>query len=149
MQKSIALSSGEAELVAQVSGIIDGLGIRNLLREFGADFKLRSFCDSSAARGILNRSGAGRIKHLELHHLWVQGFVQAGEVTINWIPRQQSPSDGLTHGSSAADFWRNMKGLQLQFPMFPSIPTTALIAWPRGGVGHLHTDPLAVHISAR
>ena len=54
MQKSMALSSGEGELVAQVSGIIDGLGVRNLIGELGGSLKIRSFCDSSAARGILS-----------------------------------------------------------------------------------------------
>ena len=39
LQKSIALSSGEAELSAQVGGLTtDGLGIKNLFREFGLTF---------------------------------------------------------------------------------------------------------------
>ena len=40
LQKSIALSSGEAELSAQVGGLTGGLGIKNLFREFGLTFFL-------------------------------------------------------------------------------------------------------------
>ena len=63
LQKSIALSSGEAELSAQVGGT-DGLGIKNLFREFGPTLSLRSCCDSSAARGVLSRLGDWQVKAL-------------------------------------------------------------------------------------
>ena len=51
-QKNIALSSGEAELSAQVCGVSEALGIANLLHEWKMTIKVKSFCDSSAARGI-------------------------------------------------------------------------------------------------
>ena len=66
-QKSVALSSGEAELAAQVAGISEGLGVKLVLRELGWCMDLRSFCDSSAARGVLQRAGAGRLKHFRLN----------------------------------------------------------------------------------
>ena len=47
LQKSIALSSGEAEMVAQVGGISEGLGICNLYRELGIQLDIISRCDSS------------------------------------------------------------------------------------------------------
>ena len=133
LQKSVALSSGEAELVAQTSGIADALGVRNLLFEFGFSCGVTSLCDSSAARGILNRSGVGRIKHLELRHLWVQGFVQTGVVHVRWIPRAQNPADVLTHATSAVEFWKHMSELQLQFPS-AQFPATALQCVAEGGV---------------
>ena len=55
------------------------------------------------------------MKHLEVRHLWVQGYVQAGDVTIKWIPRHQNPTDGLTHATTSGDFWRRMRGLNLEF----------------------------------
>lgn len=32
--------------------------------------------DSSAAKGILQRSGSGKIQHLEVRQLWAQDLVQ-------------------------------------------------------------------------
>ena len=87
-----------------------------MLLEFGKPLGITSLCDSSAAKGILCRSGVGRIKHLEVRHLWVQGFVREGVVSIKWIPRAQNPADGLTHATSRADFCKYMDGLCLQFP---------------------------------
>ena len=51
MQKCIALSSGEAELNAQVLGVTEGLEMHNVLEEMGISTDLESRCDSSAARG--------------------------------------------------------------------------------------------------
>ena len=42
MQKCIALSSGEAELNAQVLGISEGLGTQNVLLEMGVSAGLES-----------------------------------------------------------------------------------------------------------
>ena len=127
MQKSIALSSGEAELVAQTSAICEGLALGNLLGEFGWKMHISSKCDSSAARGILSRIGVGRIKHLEIRHLWVQDLVQNGQVTVSWIPRARNPADSLTHVS--AEFATHMQNLSLQF-----CTDSALSAMSEGGV---------------
>ena len=75
LQKSVALSSGEAELTAQVSGLAEGLGIRSVLSELGVAVRVAGECDSSAARGVLSRIGSGKIRHLEVKHLWVQEWV--------------------------------------------------------------------------
>ena len=56
-QKSVALTSGEAELGAQVAGVAGGLSLQTLFAEFGLRSGLHSLCHSSAARGIMNRSG--------------------------------------------------------------------------------------------
>ena len=113
MQKATALSSAEAELVAQSGAISEALAVRNMLQEFQISLGLTSKCDSSAARGIMSRQGAGRVKHLEVRHLWMQELVESGAVVIQWIPRKMNPSDSLTHVSS--DFHSHMADLQLQF----------------------------------
>ena len=115
LQKSVALSSGEAELSAQVGGLTDVLGIKHLFREFGMNLSVRSCCDSSAARGVLTRLGTGKLRHLELKHLWVQEVVARKEVEIHWISRQRNPADVLTHQSSLAEFRRCLRQLGFEF----------------------------------
>ena len=131
LQKSVALSSGEAELSAQVGGITDALGIKHRFREFGIYLSVRSCCDSSAARGVLTRLGTGKLRHLELKHLWVPGrWLQGNRLKIHWISRQRNPADVLTHQSSLADFRRCLRLLVL---------SSGQIFWentcPREGVG--------------
>ena len=91
------------------------LGIEHLFREFGMNLSVWSCCDSSAARGVLTRLGTGKLRHLELKHLWVQEVVARKEVEIHWISRQRNPADVLTHQSSLAEFRRCLRQLGLEF----------------------------------
>ena len=131
LQKVLALSSGEAELCAQSAGIADALGVRNLLEEFSIVLPIVGKCDSAAARGIVNRTGVGRMKHLELKQLWVQGYVRRKLVQVEWVPRKENPADALTHVS--AELFGHMGRLQ-QF--FPAADPEGVIA-SEGGVGNL------------
>ena len=73
-QRSISLSTAEAEFNAATSTMCDALYIRNILAGLLPDEKvyLRLLCDSAAARGIIAKSGVGRIKHLDGKMLWLQ-----------------------------------------------------------------------------
>eukprot|EP00975_Prorocentrum_lima_P052722 11050623-Prorocentrum_lima.AAC.1 len=51
-QKTIALSSGEAELAGIVKGSAEGMGLVSVARDLGIDTGLRVRADSSAAIGI-------------------------------------------------------------------------------------------------
>ena len=98
----MALSSGEAELNAQVMGMSEGLGVSGVCEEWCLGSELACFCDSSAARGIASRAGVGRMKHLEVRQLWVQEKVREGRVTVSWLSRCQNSADVLTHPCSAS-----------------------------------------------
>ncbi|CAE7239270.1 unnamed protein product [Symbiodinium sp. CCMP2592] len=76
-QKSIALSSGESEYASAVSGTCDQVFIRNAV-EFVLGTKVEShlLLDSAAARGVIARQGAGRIRHLEAKMLWLQQYAR-------------------------------------------------------------------------
>ena len=56
--------------------------------------------DASACKGMLLRHGTGKVKHLAVKQLWAQECVRAYDVTILKIPREQNPSDVLTHSVS-------------------------------------------------
>ena len=53
--------------------------------------------DSSAAKGTVSRIGSGRMKHVEANHLWIQEKCANGSLIFNKIPRDENPSDCLTH----------------------------------------------------
>ena len=71
-QKTVALSSGEAEMIAVVKGVSEGLGVKALAADWGNKYKLVGLCDSSAAMGIVARKGVGKIRHLDVGMMWVQ-----------------------------------------------------------------------------
>ena len=73
-----ALSSGEAEFVAQVKSGSIALGIQSLAKDLGEEVSLELGADSSAAKGVLGRLGLGKIRHLETGSLWILHFVDRG-----------------------------------------------------------------------
>ena len=111
MQSNVALSSGEAELSAQVKGVSEGLCVRNVAKDLGVELRLRTHADSSAARGILNRVGVGKLKHLEVKHLWVQDLVKTKQVESVKVSRLSNPSDILTHPCSVQDMRAHLRNL--------------------------------------
>ncbi len=74
-QGAVALSSAEAEFYAMIEAVIRGKGI--LMQEIGfvATERIQLFTDSSAAKSFVSRTGLGRMKHLEIRDLWLQGEV--------------------------------------------------------------------------
>ena len=97
-QKTVALSSGEAEYLAMVKGGSIGLGIRSMLGDFNIEMitKLIIKVDSTAAIGIANRRGLGKIRHIDVADLWLQDRVYRGEMTIAKVPGEANLVDGLT-----------------------------------------------------
>ena len=52
--------------------------------------------DSSAAKSITARRGAGRVRRTEVRELWVQDRVAKGELKIVKVKGEESVADGLT-----------------------------------------------------
>ena len=116
-QKSIALSSCEAELVAATIGAAEGILLfstmkiklyvcllipqkfnRILIREvlkfvLNKEVHLDVRMDSSSAKQWLQRSGIGRLKHLAARSLWLQNAVKEKELFLKAIPTQFNLGD--------------------------------------------------------
>ena len=95
-QKTITLSSGEAELGGVVKAAAEGIGLQSLAQDLGLDFSLQLYADSSAAIGICRRSGIGRVRHLAVGQLWVQERLRAGQFTLFKVIGTANPADLLT-----------------------------------------------------
>ena len=100
-QSNVALSSAEAELNATVKGLSEIVGLHNLIEETQkVSVNLVLCTDASACKGMLLRHGTGKVKHLSVKQLWAQECVRAYDVQIQRVPREQNPSDVLTHSVS-------------------------------------------------
>ena len=100
-QPVIALSSGEAEYYGIVKGASNALGICGILKDFAIDLTTSVSTDSSAAKGIANRRGLGKVRHIELSELWVQDRVARGQMTMYKITGADNSADSLTKPSTA------------------------------------------------
>ena len=95
-QRSIALSSGESEFVALVAGACEALYLKDCLSFLAGpkcNVEVRCRTDSSAGKGITQRLGCGRVRHLQVGMLWVQAAVKAKELFVGSIPGAQNPAD--------------------------------------------------------
>ena len=102
-QANIALSSGEAEYYGLVKGASVAIGVRSMHEDMGLKVRVRVSTDASAAKGIARRRGLGKIRHIEVHQLWVQDKVAAGEVEIRKVDGKANIADLLTKHVSAED----------------------------------------------
>ena len=98
-QTVIALSSGEAEFYALSRGAASGLMSQQIYQAIGfGNLNLVLLTDSTAARGIASRTGAGKLKHLDIKDLWIQDMVRAKRLAIRKEPTETNWSDlGRNH----------------------------------------------------
>ena len=101
-QKSITLSSAEAELVAAVKTCTELIGVTQLMKDWGKDTEGEVFVDSSAAIGVVHRKGNGKLRHVRVGLLWIQEKVEEGEVDVKKIIGDDNPADLLAKNVPAA-----------------------------------------------
>ena len=89
-QKKITLSS------AVVRGFSEVLGLQSLARDLGFKFDPEVHADSSAAIGICNRSGIGKVRHLAVAQLWVQKLVRSKACRLYKVLGTENPADLMT-----------------------------------------------------
>ena len=74
-QSVIAKSSAESELYSVVKGATEGLGLITLCQDLGADIGTRLNLDATAAKGILERQGISKVRHIDVNVVWLQQHV--------------------------------------------------------------------------
>ena len=115
-QATVALSSGEAEYAADVKAASILLGFKSLLADLGIEpARSELYTDSSAALGVANRTGLGKLRHLAVHLLWLQEKVRSSEIYMHKVPGSQNPADVLTKHVPQDTMHKHMHALCLSF----------------------------------
>ena len=91
-----ALSSGEAEYNAAIKGAQVLLGCVAFAEDFGFKLRAQLETDSSAALGMLRRSGLGKVRHIATPLLWAQKVVAQGRISISKKAGETNPADLAT-----------------------------------------------------
>ena len=95
-QSNIALSSGEAEFYALVGAASEALGFIAMTDDYGDKLEAFLYADASAAIGVANREGLGRIRHLDTQALWLQQELRRKRLGLQKVPGSDNPSDLMT-----------------------------------------------------
>ena len=72
------------------------MGIKSMMKDWGREKSGALYADSSAALGIAKRKGAGKMRHVNINTLWIQGVQEKEGVEFNKILGSNSPADLMT-----------------------------------------------------
>ena len=104
------MSSGEAEYYGIVKGAGIAIGLQNMLRDFDVELPIEIRTDASAAKGIANRRGLGKVRHMEVSQLWVQEKVSSGRIAIVKVKGENNIADALTKHVDHDSIGRHLAG---------------------------------------
>ena len=95
-QNKVSLSSGEAEYYALVKCGCETLGLQSVMADLGIETTCLMKTDSTAAKGMTNRRGHGKVKHLQTCELWLQEVVKDKRIEIQKVGTKFNPADLMT-----------------------------------------------------
>ena len=107
-QKILSLSSGEAELGALVKGSTEAIGMKSIMEDFGIVIELEVATDSTAAIGMVEREGLGKVRHLAVADLWVQEKRRAGVIEYRKVDGKENPADAMTKGINEESMMKHL-----------------------------------------
>ena len=113
-QANIALSSGEAEYYSMVKAASEGLGLRAMTADYGDPLPPWMYVDATAAMGVAQRVGLGKLRHLDTQTLWLQQAVRQKRVGLSKVLGTSNPADLMTKYTDAATLERMIGIMGLQ-----------------------------------
>ena len=70
-QAVIAKSSAESGLYGVVRGACEALGTKTLCEDLGGSLRIVLEFDATAAKGILDRTGLAKVRHIDASYIWL------------------------------------------------------------------------------
>ena len=98
-QKTVALSSAEAEYMAMSNAAQEVLWLLGFLKEIQMKIKLpvTLHCDNMSAIAVSKNDGKHqRTKHIEIRHHVVRDLIKEGTLQVTWVPTKSQVADVLT-----------------------------------------------------
>lgn len=99
-QKTVALSTTEAEYMALSAAIQEALWLRKLAKELDPETVTKAMlirCDNKGSIDLAKNSGYHqRTKHIDIRHNFVREHVEGGEIQLLYTPTEEMIADALT-----------------------------------------------------
>jgi hypothetical protein len=100
-QKTVALSTTEAEYMARSECVKEAIYLQRFLRELGFDknAELVIFCDNRSCLKLAeNPTFHARSKHIDIRHHFLRDALQDKKVSVAYVPTNGQVADFLTKG---------------------------------------------------
>ena len=108
-QSHVALSSCEAELYALVKTSSEALGFKSIVQDMDKNLGTIVYSDASAALGVIQRQGLGKLRHIDCSYLFVQALNADKVIQYAKVPGQENPGDIGTKGLNAEAIVRHTR----------------------------------------
>jgi len=98
-QKTVALSSCEAEFMAATSAARQALWLRNLLSEITEERPraVTLYVDNNSARALMNNPMFhGRSKYIDIKYHFIRQCVERGQIIVKRVSTDEQKADALT-----------------------------------------------------
>ena len=97
-QSLVALSSAESELYALIKCTSEIFGIKSALNDWGFSVGACIKSDASAALGIIQRQGLGKVRHIDCSFLYIQQVCAQKLLSFKKVPGTRNTADLCTKG---------------------------------------------------
>ena len=119
MQKIVALSSAEAELIALVLCLQEMMYLKKLVEalELQVELPMLVECDNKATVDLVNgHSASGGTKHIDVRLMYARELKEAGVIKIQWIPTEKNEADIFTKNTDHKTFNRHSSKFMQEVP---------------------------------
>lgn len=115
-QRTVALSSTEAEYIALSEAAKEAVYLRTFLKEIGCQDQVTGmttiYCDNQSAQKLMkNPVYHSRSKHIDIRYHYVREIFQNGDIDVRYISTQEMIADVLTKGLFKPSHEKCVKGL--------------------------------------
>ena len=114
-QAIIAKSSAEAEFYGVVRGATEAIGMSTLFADMGLKVSIQMHLDSAAAKGIIERKGLSKVRHIDVNVLWLQETCARKLIPLNKVPGETNPADLMTKHLAKDKIDQNVRRMRLEF----------------------------------
>jgi hypothetical protein len=90
------------------------MGTQSLLGDLEVEVKIKILEDSSAAKGIAERTGLGKVRHIEVNQLWIQEKVRDGKIQLVKVEGTENLADALTKYVDSDMLEKHIKGSECE-----------------------------------
>ena len=86
------------------------MGTKSLMTDLGLNLRIRLHEDSSAAKGITERRGLGKVRHIETNQLWLQEKVREKVIEVCKVKGIDNLADALTKHVNGDEIGKHLAG---------------------------------------
>ena len=113
-QAIVAKPSGKAELYAVVRGATEPLGMATLAKDLGRRVEIQLHFEVLAAKGMIERKGLSKVRHLDANILWLQEQCARKILPVNNVPGEENPADLTTKHLAAPKVLNHVGALNMR-----------------------------------